>query len=465
MVVHFVRGNLKLNYFFAPIQHISNSISRTVNFTAKNDLQKMNILVINSGSSSLKYQLLDMATEKVVAKGLCDRIGLDKSILKHAREGFDTVLIQKDLKDHKVAIEQVIKTLIDEKIGVIKDVSEISAVGHRVVHGGEKFHDAAIIDDKVMEEIKKCADLAPLHNPPNITGIEACKKAMPKTPMVAVFDTAFHQDMPEQAYLYAIPLEMYKKHGIRKYGFHGTSHKFVSEKAAAFMGKDIKDLKLISCHLGNGASVCAIDKGKSIETSMGLTPLAGLAMGTRSGDVDPAMIKFLMEKENMTINQVTDYLNKKSGVLGISGTSSDFRDLESDAKNGDKRAQLAIDIFCYRVKKYIGEYASVMNGVDGIIFTAGIGENSSLVRDKILSGTDYLGIHLDKTKNNVVGKELLISDKTSKVKVMVIPTNEELAIAKETKKEVEKLKSIQLQKVEVKTPVLTNKEKYLMHTI
>lgn len=403
----------------------------------------MNVLVINAGSSSLKYQLIDMSNESVLAKGLCDRIGMEGSIIKHTKQGEETVKTVKELKDHKAAIEEVLKTLCHEKMGVIKDVLEIAAVGHRVVHGGEKFKDSVIIDDNVMKEINAVSELAPLHNPPNIVGIEACKAVMPKTPMVAVFDTAFHQNMPDYAYLYAIPYDAYKNHGIRKYGFHGTSHKFVSERGAKAMGKNIEDLKLISCHLGNGASVCAIKGGKSIETSMGLTPLAGLAMGTRSGDLDPAIIKLLMEKDNMSISEVNDYLNKKSGVLGVSGLSSDFRDLEMAAKSGNKRAMLAIDLFCYRVKKYIGEYASVMNGVDGIIFTAGIGENSSLIRNKILAGSEYLGIQIDDKKNEINGKEAEISKECSKVKVLVIPTNEELAIAKETKKELYKLKILE----------------------
>lgn len=392
----------------------------------------MKILVINSGSSSLKYQLIDMETENALARGLCDRIGLDNSFLKHTKAGNDPVVIEKDMYNHKVAIQEVIKVLTDEKLGVISDMSQISAVGHRVVHGGEKFHDSVLIDQEVINAIKDCIELAPLHNPPNIIGIEACKDIMPGVPMVAVFDTAFHQSMPKHAYLYALPYEIYEKHGIRKYGFHGTSHKYVANRAAVILNKPIEDLNLITCHLGNGASVCAIKNGKSIDTSMGFTPLAGLAMGTRSGTIDPAIVLFLMEKEKMTLKQVNDFLNKKSGVLGISGVSSDFRDLHAAADEGNERAQLAIDMFCYRVKKYIGEYAAVLGGVDAIIFTAGIGENNSIVRRKVMEDMEYLGAVVDWEKNKIKGKEVDISAPEAKVRTLVIPTNEELAIARET---------------------------------
>jgi acetate kinase len=394
----------------------------------------MKILVVNSGSSSLKYQLIDMKNETVLAKGLCDRIGIDNSFLKHTKNQNETVVLDKELRNHKVAIKEVINALIDKKIGVLSDVSEISAVGHRVVHGGEKFHNSAIIDDEVMEAIKDCIDLAPLHNPANITGIEACKVLMPDTPMVAVFDTAFHQTMPEYAFLYALPFEVYKKYGIRKYGFHGTSHKYVAERAAAMINRPLGELKLITCHLGNGASVCAVKYGKSVETSMGFTPLAGLAMGTRSGSIDPAVISFLMEKEKMSIRDIDEYLNKKSGVLGISGVSSDFRDLHAAANDGNGRAKLSINIFCYGVKKFIGEYAAVMGGVDAIIFTAGVGENDPAVRKYITEGLDFLGIAIDDEKNSVRGEEADISAPDAKVKTLVIPTNEELAIARETLK-------------------------------
>lgn len=392
----------------------------------------MKILVINTGSSSLKYQLIDMANESVLAKGLCDRIGIENSIIKHTKAGCDTVVIEKDMQNHKAAIKEVIKALTDKNIGVIDDMSEISAVGHRVVHGGEKFHDSVIIDDAVMKAIRECIELAPLHNPPNIIGIEACQNIMPGTPMVAVFDTAFHQTIPKHAYLYALPYEIYEKYGVRKYGFHGTSHKYVAQRAAIMLKKPLSELKLISCHLGNGASVCAIEYGKSVETSMGYTPLAGLAMGTRSGTIDPSVVKFLMKNEKMSLMEVDDYLNKKSGVLGISGVSSDFRDLEAAAKEGNDRAQLAIDIFCYRVKKYIGEYAGVINGIDAVIFTAGIGENNGDVRRGALQDMEYLGIKVDWEKNKLRGKELDISAPDAKVRTLVIPTNEELAIARET---------------------------------
>lgn len=394
----------------------------------------MKILVINTGSSSLKYQLIDMQNESVLAKGLCDRIGIDSSFIKHTKTGSDTVVIDKDLTTHKAAIKEVIKALTDPKIGVIKDMSEISAVGHRVVHGGEKFSASVIIDESVIRGIKDCIELAPLHNPPNITGIEACRNIMPTTPMVAVFDTAFHQTLPKYAYLYALPYEIYEKYGVRKYGFHGTSHKYVAERAAKMLGKPLEQLKLISCHLGNGASICAIKYGKSIETSMGYTPLDGLAMGTRSGSIDPAIIKTLMEKENMSIKEVDEYLNKKSGVLGISGVSSDFRDIDTAIDEGNARAQLAIDIFCYRVKKYIGEYMAVENGIDAVIFTAGIGENNAVVRKNSLSHLEQLGIVVDWEKNEVRGKELDISAPGATVRTLVIPTNEELAIARETLK-------------------------------
>lgn len=394
----------------------------------------MKILVINTGSSSLKYQLIDMVNESVLAKGLCDRIGLENSFLKQTKTGCDAQVVEKDMPDHKVAIQEVIHALTDPNMGVISNMSEIIAVGHRVVHGGEKFHDSVVIDGEVLQAIKDCIDIAPLHNPPNIIGIEACQHIMPKTPMVAVFDTAFHQSMPQYAYLYALPYEIYQKYGVRKYGFHGTSHKYVAQRAAAMLGKSMEELKMVSCHLGNGASVCAIRNGRSIETSMGFTPLAGLAMGTRCGTIDPAVVKVLMEKEKMSIKEIDDYLNKKSGVLGISGVSSDFRDIEAAANEGNERAALAIDIFCYRVKKYIGEYAAVMDGTDVVLFTAGIGENNPLIRKKVLSGMDYMGIEIDWEKNEARGKEIDISAPNSRVRTLVIPTNEELAIARETMK-------------------------------
>jgi len=392
------------------------------------------VLVINTGSSSLKYQLIDMKDETVLAKGLCDRIGIDNSLIKHTKTGSETVIINIEMPNHKAAIKEVVKVLSDPKTGVISDMSEISAVGHRVVHGGEKFHESVLIDENVMKAIRDCVDLAPLHNPPNIIGIEACQHIMPDTPMVAVFDTAFHQTLPKYAYLYALPYEVYEKYGIRKYGFHGTSHKYVSERAAAMLGKPVTELKLITCHLGNGASVCAVENGKSVETSMGFTPLDGLAMGTRCGTVDPAVVKFLMENEKMSPSEIDVYLNKKSGVLGISGVSSDFRDIDAAIEEGNERAQLALDIFCYRVRKCIGEYTAVMNGVDAVIFTAGIGENNPVARKMITDNMEFFGIKIDPEKNTVRGKEMDISAPDAKVRTLVIPTNEELAIARETMK-------------------------------
>ncbi|QNU68317.1 acetate kinase [Ruminiclostridium herbifermentans] len=391
----------------------------------------MKILVINAGSSSLKYQLIDMTNETVLAKGLCDRIGIDNSFIKQTRGSEDAVEIKKVLKNHKDAIEAVISALVDEKIGVIKNMSEISAVGHRVVHGGEKFNSSAVIDETVMEAIRECIDIAPLHNPPNIIGIEACQAIMPNVPMVAVFDTTFHSSMPEEAYIYALPYEMYEKYKIRRYGFHGTSHKFVAERAAELLGKPLNELKIITCHLGNGSSICAVNKGKSVDTSMGFTPLQGVAMGTRSGTIDPEVVTFLMEKEDLTIKGVSNLLNKKSGVLGVSGVSSDFRDVQVASKEGNKRAKLALDIFCYDCKKYIGAYIAIMNGVDAIVFTAGVGENDFNIRERIANDLDFFGIKIDEEKNKIRGQEIDISAEDAKVRTLVIPTNEELAIARE----------------------------------
>ncbi len=394
----------------------------------------MNILVINCGSSSLKYQLINMNDESVLAKGLVERIGIEGSVLKHEVSGKDKVIIEKPMSDHKVALGLVLNALVDASHGVIKSMDEIGAVGHRIVHGGENFSDSVIITDNVIKAIEECIDLAPLHNPPNLMGIAACKELMPNTPMVSVFDTAFHQTMPKSEYIYPLPYEYYEKYGLRKYGFHGTSHRYVSERAAEFLEKDLKDLKMITCHLGNGASLAAIDGGKTLDTSMGFTPLEGLVMGTRCGDIDPAIITFLMEKENLDFEGVNTVLNKKSGVLGISGVSSDFRDIEGAAKEGNERAQLALDKFNSRVKKYIGAYAATMGGLDVVVFTAGLGENSASNRKQICSGLEFLGIKLDPEKNNVRGKDALISTDDSKVKILVIPTNEELMIAKDTKK-------------------------------
>lgn len=399
----------------------------------------MKILVVNCGSSSLKYQLIDMQGEKVLAKGLVERIGIEGSILTQKVEGRDKYVIKQPMSNHKEAIKLVLEALVDAQNGVIKDMSEISAVGHRVVHGGEKYSNSVLIDDEVMKALEECSKLAPLHNPPNITGIDACKELMPTTPMVAVFDTAFHQTIPEYAYIYPLPYDLYTNHGIRKYGFHGTSHRYVSTVAAGMMGKDIKDLKIITCHLGNGASIAAIKDGKSIETSMGFTPLEGIAMGTRSGSIDPAIVTFLMKELNCSIDDVNDIINKKSGVYGISGVSSDFRDIEDAAwKEGNERAKLALDVYHYKVKKFIGSYAAVMNGVDCIVFTAGLGENSPETREAICDGLDYLGVKIDKAKNNVRGKAVEVSVEGSKTKVFVIPTDEELMIARDAKEIVER---------------------------
>ncbi|QAA33244.1 acetate/propionate family kinase [Clostridium manihotivorum] len=392
----------------------------------------MNILVINCGSSSLKYQLIDMTKEEVLAKGLVERIGIEGSILTQKVEGRDKYVIEQKMADHKDAIKLVLEALVDKENGVLKSMDEISAVGHRVVHGGEKYSSSVLINDEVMKYLEECVKLAPLHNPPNIIGIEACKALMPNTPMAVVFDTAFHQTMPESSYLYALPYELYKEHNIRKYGFHGTSHKYVSAKVAEVIGKDLSELKIVTCHLGNGSSLTAIKNGKSIDTSMGFTPLEGVAMGTRSGDLDPAVVTFIMEELGYTVEQTNELLNKKSGVFGISGVSSDFRDIETAAENGNARAQLALEIFRYRVKKYIGSYAAAMGGLDVVVFTAGVGENDPFTREACCKGLEFLGIEIDTAKNNVRGKIAEISKENSRVKVFVIPTDEEMMIAKDT---------------------------------
>lgn len=393
----------------------------------------MKVLVINCGSSSLKYQLINMEDESVLAKGLVERIGIEGSVLKHEIPGKDKVVIETPMPDHKVALKLVMDALVDENHGAIKSLDEIDAVGHRVVHGGEKFASSAIITDEVIKAIEETSELAPLHNPPNLIGINACKELLPKVPMVAVFDTAFHQTMPKSTYMYALPYEYYEKYGVRRYGFHGTSHKYVSDRCAALMGKKIEDLRIITCHLGNGASVAAIDHGKVVETSMGFTPLEGLIMGTRAGDIDTAITTYLMQKLNVDCFQMNDILNKKSGVLGISGVSSDFRDIEKAAAEGNERAELALESYFKRVKKYIGAYWAVMGGVDAIVFTAGLGENSIESRKAICSGMEEMGIKIDDERNNVRGKEALISAEDSKVSVFCIPTNEELVIARDTK--------------------------------
>ena len=394
--------------------------------------KKMNVLVINCGSSSLKFQLINSETEGVLAKGLCERIGIDGR-LTYQPAGGEKKTEELAMPTHTEAIQFVINALTDAERGVVKDLSEIGAVGHRVVHGGEKFANSVVITDEVKKAIEECNDLAPLHNPANLIGINACQELMPGTPMVAVFDTAFHQTMPEKAYMYGLPYEYYEKYAVRRYGFHGTSHSFVSKRAAEILGKSYDDMKTVVCHLGNGASISAVLNGKCVDTSMGLTPLEGLVMGTRSGDIDPAILEYISKKEGLDIAELMNMLNKKSGVFGLSNNlSSDFRDLETAAEEGNKQAQVALDVFCYRVAKYVGSYVAAMNGVDTIVFTAGIGENAALVRTKVCEYLGYLGITLDQEANGKRGEEIAISTPDSKVTVMVIPTNEELAIARET---------------------------------
>lgn len=394
----------------------------------------MNILVINCGSSSLKFQLIDAETEKLIAKGLCERIGIEGSQLVYQPTGKDKITTVTPMEDHTTAVKLVLNSLTDKVNGVVNDLSEIAAVGHRIVHGGEKFAKSTLITDEVVQAITDCNELAPLHNPANLIGIAACKELMPNTPMAAVFDTAFHQTMPQEAYLYGLPYEYYEKYKVRRYGFHGTSHSYVSNKAAEVLGKKYEDLKIIVCHLGNGASVSAVKNGKCIDTSMGLTPLEGLIMGTRSGDIDPAIIEFIAHKENKSIDEIMSILNKKSGVLGLSSNlSSDFRDLQEAYESGKEEGIRTIETFAYRVTKYIGAYTAAMNGVDAICFTAGLGENGPFVREMICSRLGYLGITLDKEQNAKRGEDLIISTPDSTTKVLVIPTNEELAIARETK--------------------------------
>ncbi len=392
----------------------------------------MKVLVINAGSSSLKYQLIDMENESVIAKGGIDRIGLEGSKLKHTANGEDTI-IQQDMHNHEEAIQLVLTTLTDEKVGVIKSMDEIGAVGHRVVHGGDKFACSVKISDEVVEMMESLIDLAPLHNPANLQGIAACKAVMPNTPMVGVFDTAFHQTMPASSYIYGLPYEAYEDFKVRRYGFHGSSHRFVSQRCAEILGKKPEEINVISCHLGNGSSIAAIKGGKCLDTTMGLTPIEGLPMGTRCGNIDPAIIRFLMNKYNMNIDEMDAYLNKKSGMLGVSGVSSDFRDLSNAAAEGNERAKLALDIFTYNVKKFIGAYAAAMGGVDAIIFTAGVGENDCAVREASVEGLEFLGAKLNKELNATIrGKEKIVSTEDSTVKIVVIPTNEELVIARDT---------------------------------
>lgn len=391
----------------------------------------MNVLVINCGSSSLKYQLINSDTEEVLAKGLCERIGIDGR-LTYQKAGLDKEITEAPMPTHKEAIQLVLDALVNEKTGAIKSLDEVGAVGHRIVHGGEKFASSAVITDEMLKAVEECNDLAPLHNPANLIGINACKELMPGVPMVGVFDTAFHQTMPKKAYLYGLPYEYYEKYKVRRYGFHGTSHSFVSKHLAEFLGMDLNNSKIIVAHLGNGASISAVLNGKCVDTSMGLTPLEGLVMGTRSGDIDPAIMEFIAKKENLDIAGVMNVLNKKSGVQGISKLSSDFRDLEEGMNAGNELAAAAIEVFSYRVAKYIGSYVAAMNGVDAIAFTAGIGENAPIIREKVLAYLGYLGIELDAEANGKRGDDNIISTPDSKVKVCVIPTNEELAIARET---------------------------------
>ena len=397
----------------------------------------MNILVINCGSSSLKFQLIDMTTEAVQAKGLCERIGIDGSRIVYTPAGGEKMTIESPMPTHTEAIKLVLDCLTNAEYGVIKSLKEINAVGHRVVHGGEKFASSTIITDEVIKVIEECNELAPLHNPANLIGINVCRELMPGVPMVGVFDTAFHQTIPKKAYLYGLPIKAYTDYKIRRYGFHGTSHSFVSKRVAEFLGKPVEDLKTIVCHLGNGASICAVDGGKSVDTSMGFTPLAGLVMGTRSGDIDPAILEYYANKEGLTLSEVTTVLNKKSGMEGLTGGKSDFRDLEEGYEAGDQACIDAIEVFCYNVARFVGAYAASLNGVDVIAFTAGIGENSGFVRGKICEYLGYLGITIDAEQNSKRGEDIIISTPDSKVTVCVIPTNEELMIARDTKALVE----------------------------
>ena len=393
----------------------------------------MKILVLNCGSSSLKYQLIDMSNEEVLCVGLVERIGIEGSVLKQEKDGVEgKLIVEQPMKNHQDAIKLVLDAVVDPQYGGVKDIKEVEAVGHRVVHGGEKFAGSVLITDEVKAALEECIELAPLHNPANIMGIEACEAILPGVPMVGVFDTAFHQTMPKSSYLYGLPHELYTKYGVRRYGFHGTSHRYVSQRAAAMLGKNIEDCKIITCHLGNGASVAAIDGGKSVDTSMGFTPLEGLIMGTRCRDIDAAILPFLMEKEGLDAKGLSDLMNKKSGVYGMTGISSDFRDIEDAAAQNNELAQVALESYAKKVKKYIGSYAAEMNGVDAVVFTAGVGENGIDMRADIMANMDFLGMKLDEEANKVRGKERVISTEDSKVKILLIPTNEELMIARDT---------------------------------
>ena len=391
----------------------------------------MNVLVINCGSSSLKYQVIHAESEEVLAKGLCERIGIDGRLV-YQPKGAEKEITEASMPTHTEAVRMVLDALVNPDTGVLKSLDEIDAVGHRVVHGGEKFANSTLITDEVIEAVEECSDLAPLHNPANLIGVRACQEVLKGVPMVAVFDTAFHQTMPKEAYLYGVPYEYYEKYKVRKYGFHGTSHSYVSKRAAEMLGKPYDSLKTIVCHLGNGASICAVKNGISVDTSMGLSPLEGLIMGTRSGDIDPSAVEFLAKKENLDLEGIVKVLNKESGVYGLSGVSSDFRDLDQASVDGNERAKAAVDAFCYRTAKYIGSYAAAMNGVDVICFTAGVGENDGKVRAKVLSYLGYLGITLDEEANQARGKEVRLSAADSRVTVLLVPTNEELAICRET---------------------------------
>ena len=391
----------------------------------------MKILIVNAGSSSLKYQLIDTDNETTLAKGLVERIGIPGSRLKQT-VGMEQYVVEMPMKDHIEASKQMLKALTDKQHGILGSMDEIGAVGHRVVHGGERFTTSSLIDEECLAAIDENSQFAPLHNPANLMGIKACRLVMPNTPMVAVFDTSFHQTMPAKSFLYGLPMDYYKRLKVRRYGFHGTSHRFVSERAAKFLGKELKDLKIITCHLGNGSSMCAIDGGKSVDTSMGMTPLEGVLMGTRSGSVDPASLQFIMNHEGLDIDQMLEILNKKSGLLGVSGLSSDMRDIEEAARRGNEQAQIALDLLYNGIRKYIGAYAAMMGGVDVVVFTAGIGENSPILRESVLDGMGFLGMELDKEKNKLRGEERDISTPNSKVRILVIPTNEELVIARDT---------------------------------
>ena len=393
----------------------------------------MKILVLNCGSSSLKYQLIDMSNEEALCVGLVERIGIEGSILKQEKDGVEgKLIVEQPMKNHQDAIKLVLDAVVDAQYGGVKDIKEVEAVGHRVVHGGEKFASSVLITDEVKAALEECIELAPLHNPANIMGIEACEAILPGVPMVGVFDTAFHQTMPKSSYLYGLPHELYTKYGVRRYGFHGTSHRYVTQRAAAMLGKNVEDCKIITCHLGNGASLAAVDGGKSVDTSMGFTPLEGLIMGTRCGDIDAAILPFLMEKEGLDAKGLSDLMNKKSGVYGMTGISSDFRDIEDAAADNNELAQVALESYAKRVKKYIGAYAAEMNGVDAVVFTAGVGENGIDMRADIMANMDFLGMKLDEEANKVRGKERVISTEDSKVKILLIPTNEELMIARDT---------------------------------